>query len=442
MSLLVFSSFSSFSSSSASSCESIPSRIAPQSRRAAGHRLGKVAARPSSAAASSSDGNTTRRRMATIGKVESRGSLACPTRLTPQYTSQSTATSCSARSATGSAASSSAARRAGTAGRENHSSRKMRVTKPWIPMSSSRMRNARNRNASTPCLKSTLELRMQSCRMCITRLRTLTPTSEMRSTMARSTPRDARVARHVLPEQVDHRRAYHRAVVRHPALHGGAHCSHSRTRGSASTTADSARTAAARTVMAGSSSAPSRRSTRMCSWRASPAACCSARNRRMAQPAGQKRAEDAGTRGGVLADGVHLAPQNARQGPVRFAVAARAGPARPEPHPAALGFARELRERKGEAEPSRPPSGPPLRASTWRTCLMSMASRTSASVRPDSATCVSAASATTSRPPRPAAPSRTPTASPGPSPHPPRPPRHRRTDPSTSSPSRTPPCPP
>ena len=30
---------------------------------------------------------------------------------------------------------------------------------------------------------------------------------------------DARVAHHVLPEQVDHRRAHHRAVVRHPALH-------------------------------------------------------------------------------------------------------------------------------------------------------------------------------------------------------------------------------
>ena len=182
MSLLVFSSFSSFSSSSASSCESIPSRIAPQSRRAV-DTVSAKSPRASSAAASSSDGNTTRRRMATIGKVESRGSLACPTRLTPQYTSQSTATSCSARSATGSAASA-PARRAGTAGRENHSSRKMRVTSSWIPTSSSRMRNARNRNASTPCLKSTLELRMQSCRMCITRLRTLTPTSEMRATMA------------------------------------------------------------------------------------------------------------------------------------------------------------------------------------------------------------------------------------------------------------------
>ena len=79
--------------------------------------------------------------------------------------------------------------------------------------------------------------------------------------------------------------------------------------------------------------------------------------------AGQKRAGDAGTRGGVLADGVHLAPQNARQGPVRFAVAARAGPARPEPHPAALGFARELRERKGERRALRSalrPSAPRL----------------------------------------------------------------------------------
>ena len=180
------SSFSSASSNaSASSCESIPFRIAPQSRRAV-DTVSVESPRASSAAASSSDGNTTRRRMATIGKVESRGSLAYPTRLTPQYTSQSTATSCSARSATGSAASALARRAgpAGAAGGENHSSRKMRTTSSWIPASSSRMRNARNRNASTPCLKSTLDVRMQSCRMCITRLRTLTPTSEMRSTMA------------------------------------------------------------------------------------------------------------------------------------------------------------------------------------------------------------------------------------------------------------------
>mmetsp|Transcript_11436 Transcript_11436/g.48752 ORF Transcript_11436/g.48752 Transcript_11436/m.48752 type:complete len:441 (-) Transcript_11436:1020-2342(-) len=45
---------------------------------------------------------------------------------------------------------------------------------------------------------------------------------------------------------------------------------------------------------------------------------------------------------------IHVALKNTRQGLVRLAVAADAGPARPEAHPAALGFPRELRERKGE----------------------------------------------------------------------------------------------
>mmetsp|Transcript_11435 Transcript_11435/g.48749 ORF Transcript_11435/g.48749 Transcript_11435/m.48749 type:complete len:217 (-) Transcript_11435:403-1053(-) len=155
MSLLPSSLSSKSSRPSASSCESIPSRIAPHSRRA----VDTVSAKSprASSFASSSAGNTTLRRMATIGKVESRGSLAYPTRLTPQYTSQSTATSCSARSAVGSGASA-PARRADfvvSAGAfENHSSRKMRTMSSWIPTSSSRMRNARNRNASTPCLNS------------------------------------------------------------------------------------------------------------------------------------------------------------------------------------------------------------------------------------------------------------------------------------------------
>mmetsp|Transcript_321 Transcript_321/g.1217 ORF Transcript_321/g.1217 Transcript_321/m.1217 type:complete len:218 (+) Transcript_321:672-1325(+) len=154
---LVPSSLSSKSSRpSASSCESIPFKIAPHSRRA----VDTVSAKSprASSFASSSAGNTTLRRMATIGKVESRGSLAYPTRLTPQYTSQSTATSCSARSAVGSGASAPAPLRADFSDKacafENHSSRKMRTMSSWIPTSSSRMRNARNRNASTPCLKS------------------------------------------------------------------------------------------------------------------------------------------------------------------------------------------------------------------------------------------------------------------------------------------------
>ena len=59
--------------------------------------------------------------------------------------------------------------------------------------------------------------------------------------------------------------------------------SHSRIRGSASTTWDSALTAAARTVIAVSSSAPRSRSTRMCRCRARGSCCCSVQNRRIAR---------------------------------------------------------------------------------------------------------------------------------------------------------------
>mmetsp|Transcript_11436 Transcript_11436/g.48754 ORF Transcript_11436/g.48754 Transcript_11436/m.48754 type:complete len:277 (-) Transcript_11436:1649-2479(-) len=145
--------------------------------------------------------------------------------------------------------------------------------------------------------------------------------------------------------------------------------------------------------MAGSSSAPSRRSTRMCSCRASGSCCCSARNRRMASsrgknapetpecPAASENPPDAST---------WLLRTLARDLYVSRSPPTPVPPDR-KPTPRRSASRESCASAKVNAEPSAPP-GAWLRASTWRTCLRSMASSTSASARPDSVTCMSAES--------------------------------------------------
>ena len=144
--------------------------------------------------------------------------------------------------------------------------------------------------------------------------------------------------------------------------------------------------------MAGSSSAPSRRSTRMCSWRASGSCCCSSRNRRMASLRGRNAPPET-----PVLERAASASSERRRTPARDLYVSRSppGPVPPDrnPTPRRSASRDSCASAKVNAEPSFDGPGAWLRASTWRTCLRSMASSTSASARLDAVTCMSAASA-------------------------------------------------
>ena len=125
------------------------------------------------------------RKITTIGNVAKSGSLARPVRLTQQYTSHSTSTSCFARSSTfflDGAAVGNLMASVGTSSL-SHMLRNIRTTNSWIAISSSRIRKARYLRIWRSYLESDI-VDKYLCKMFMTRFRTLVPTSEMRSRIA------------------------------------------------------------------------------------------------------------------------------------------------------------------------------------------------------------------------------------------------------------------
>jgi len=208
------------------------------------------------------------RKIITIGKVCKRGSLARPLRLTRQYTSHNTSTSCFARSSThfSNVPADGSLRISVECSSLSHMLRNIRTTKSWMATSSSRIRNARHLRIRRSYLESDVSDKYL-CNTLMTRFRTLTPTSEMRSKIAGKylsatssssmicLPRSSTIAERTMVPLSDSRLSI-AACIRFK-------CNN---RGFALITTATARTAAARTIMALSSSAPTslRISTSIC----------------------------------------------------------------------------------------------------------------------------------------------------------------------------------